>query len=262
VFSDKSEIVLPLFSYVDRDDRHAEGKGDGIMSGIEIAIGAVSGTNWLEVAVTALVPAAVGAGAAVLGVWLSNETAERQRQADKAERVEEHQRDQKLAALALADHLETYALSCMDAARTIWTVSWANPYNTDDWSPNPLYPEALPPWPALVNWRDLGADRAVEAENFRRTVELRRSLASGWTEHDDPEDAHVVWSDLAAELGLLAWSLARSLREQYRLAPFAWPTDMDGEVELREHQRRRAEILARTEEARARQTAAMAARQS
>lgn len=217
------------------------------MAGLEMIIGGSGGTNWPEVIVTALVPAAVGAGSALLGVWLAHRSAQEQRLLEVRQRAEVLQRDRELSALALADHLESYVLPCMDAARSLWTVSWAGPDAPNEWSPDPDYPPELPPWPELVNWRDLGAARAVEAGNFRRTVELRRRLAGEFTHHDTRHEAHVVWTDLAAELGLLAWSLASSLRQQYGLAPFAWPDDLDGEFELKDYQRRRAEIKARHE---------------
>ncbi|RYG20584.1 MAG: hypothetical protein EON96_00705 [Caulobacteraceae bacterium] len=215
------------------------------MPGLEIAIGSAGGSNWPEIIVTALVPAAVGAGSALLGVWLSNRTASEQHSAAVADRAAQLRRNAELSALALADHLESFMLTCMESARSLWSVSWSSPYSTHDWSPDPVYPTALPPWPELVNWRDLGAAQAVEAENFKRTVELRRSVAGDLTEHDLREDAHAVWTDLAAELGLSAWALAKSLRAQYQLAPFAWPAELDGEFELLDYKRRRAEIEAR-----------------
>lgn len=214
------------------------------MSALQISVGSVSGTNWPEVVVTALVPAAVGAGAALLGVWLSNRSVAEQRASALVERERLEARDREFAALALADHFENFALSCRRVVVSFWNVVWESPYSWASYAAAPEYLEDFPPWPVMVGWQHLGVARAVEAENFRRRVQLKREWMNGTIEQYDPEDSHAEIADLAAQLGLEAWRQAAAIRKENGLAPFEWPEDFEGVERMASHLARRAKIKA------------------
>lgn len=212
------------------------------MSALQITLGAVEGTNWPEVVVTALVPAAVGAGAALFGVWLTNRNAALLRKEEAAERQQAEGRRTRLSALALAVHLESFAINCASVVSSFWGAVWETPYTWARYASEPKYVENVPPWPPMIEWELLGADLAVASDNFQRRVELERRNLSEDHQHLDGEDVHARDADLAAQLGLAAWEMATAIRTDWRLEPFKWPDGQDGEAVLKEHLRKRAAI--------------------
>jgi hypothetical protein len=223
------------------------------MSGILVSMGDASMPLWQSM-ITALSPAVVAALAALGGVALTNDAIARHRREDerrqKAQREMDASRDRGLAALMLADHFEDFVLVCIRVVDSFWGVEWTTPYQWDEnIGVEPQYLSDLPPWPALVDWRLLGFDSAVEATNFRRRVELIREALRDGSVHETPDDYHTGVADAAAALGLEAWDIALRTRIQNDLGQFKWPDGWSGVERFRDHIARREKIRAAQAEA-------------
>lgn len=213
------------------------------MSGLQITLGAVGGTNWPEVIVTALVPAAVGAGSALLGVWLTNVNAAHKHEIELSQQSAIANKARTLAALHLARHLEGYAYDLAEVIDARWDMQWVEP---GKWvghffsQPVPIKP--LGDWPDTLVWTDLYIHTVIEASNFKdaglRQIQSIVSQAADL----DPEVAYSFEAYLAAELCLQAMDIATRVRKEHGIDQFRRPSGWDilgmARTYIAEHDRR------------------------
>ena len=227
------------------------------MDGLQITFG--GGVPIYQALLTALMPAVVAAGAALLGVWLTNDTVAKHKKADDEARrlereaverttAEREARDRALTGLEFVHHLERYALdsaSCVDDARR---VNWHDVVRVPSFA-------TFSAWPAIIDWRLLGPKHAAWARNFEMKVELiKLGLAASWDD-GDPMAYCDDLADQASMLGHDAWTTAEALRVYFELEPFRFEDRAWNFVDLLERtatdaRRRQAEIVERLAAAR------------
>lgn len=210
------------------------------MGGLQITIGAATGTNWMAL----IVPGAIAGVSTLIGIGLTNWSLAKHRKADREHEAAERRRvedlkagaevrDRGLAGLALANHLESYALHCITVVDAYRATRWETPNSFDPRYGSPVALQELGGWPDLVDWKLLGLKTAVDAEQLRRRAELERG---GAVEEDAyPVTNHAYVSDVAAVLGIRAWSMATTLRTELGLDDFVWPEGWDGISALEKH---------------------------
>lgn len=208
------------------------------MSALQITLG--GGTNWMAL----IVPGAIAGVSTLIGIGLTNWSLARHRKADREHETAERRRvedfkaglearDRGLAGLALANHLESYALHCINVVDAFRATRWDTPNSHDPRYGSPVWLQELGEWPDLVDWKLLGLKTAVEAEQLRRSAELERSGA--FDEDASPIVNHGYVSDVAAVLGIRAWSMATTLRAELGLDDFVWPEGWNGIGALEKH---------------------------
>lgn len=190
------------------------------MSGLQITIGAATGTNWMAL----IVPGAIAGVSTLIGIGLTNWSLAKHRKADRdheaaeqrrRERVgaETEARDRALTGLEYAHHLERYAF---DSANTLDDARRVN------WNDQVIMPNlaTFNPWPAIIDWRLLGPKTAAWARHFEMKVEQTKGwLAASW-EDGDPMSYCDDVAEQSALLGRDAWLEAETLRRQLGLEPF------------------------------------------
>lgn len=214
---------------------------------LQITFGAASGL------LSTILPPTVAALAALGGVWLSNDAAEKRARREAATQRKERlleveaeqavvRRDRGLAALALAGHLEDFMLACSESVAATRSTTWEDPYTVSENSHSePGYLPVLGEWPDLVDWKLLGLQSATEAAAFRKKVQLEAQRLTGYAENASLEDTYDEAAAISADLGAEAWELAEKARRDNQITPFIWHGDWSAIDNLREHQVRVAE---------------------
>lgn len=197
------------------------------------------------IGLTDLIVAGIGVGGVLVGALLQiggNEIAWRRQQG--RQQLDEN-RDRRLAAVAVAEHLETYVLHCNEVVSSWANVEWESPYEWNSYSGDgPVAMTPLPEWPDKIDWSLLGADAMVEGSNFKRFTELMRMHLDGASAFNDGEDQHLANANQAAALLLQAWEMASALRTKHRLAALVAPEGWDLTHAARSHIEQRAKIVA------------------
>lgn len=196
------------------------------MSAVQITV--ENSTPWVQSVLTAFFPPFLAASAALGAVWLTSWL--NHKRAQKSEML-----DRGMSALALAEHLEDFVIHCSEVVQSQQSVVWDNPYDLADYSDSPLWFGGLPAWPALLDWRHLGFNLAVKANNFRRKVQFAQGEIRSMSEHLDGEETHALAAENAADLGLQAWDLAVETRREAGLAAFEWPREWSAVEYLERH---------------------------
>jgi hypothetical protein len=174
------------------------------------------------------------------GVWLGGRM-----QTQQAQRIYEKQRldriedaaaeaakeaDRKAEAKSypiylLAQHLERFAQKCAEVIT----------YNDDGRGQGVAGLPTFPAWPA-TEWHKYGGDVTARLFDFRTLYDLKGSMVDGDVDEnaDDQEDAGGYYSEAAGRIGLEAWKIAESLRQEVGLQPFVFSEDAWNFVETME----------------------------
>ena len=141
-------------------------------------------------------------------------------------------RSAKFSALYLALALESYGDECSTLISDSETYDGSGGHAG---SPRGRLPE-LAPYPDEIDWTALGLPLTTEALSFRVSIGNSNARIAGVFEFQDPDDGAEATRMEAANLGVLAFTIARRLRRDHKVVPLAMDEHWNPDMHLRERQ--------------------------